>query len=150
MEFRVCCCLYDHYFYGLSTKSFFTIYSDTYRQKDHGFTSTFCMDGEFAQARYKCIYNAILIKKFDEVKINQLLNQTCQIYFARSSYFERINGTAKSCFKITRHFLQKSDITININFVVTNCCFTCFKNFIFNFLSDEFYYVSNRLNVLQK
>ena len=29
MEFRVCCCLYDHYFYGLSTKSFFTIYSDT-------------------------------------------------------------------------------------------------------------------------
>lgn len=114
------------------------------------FTSTFCMDGEFAQARYKCIYNAILIKKFDEVKINQLLNQTCQIYFARSSYLERINGTAKSCFKITRHFLQKSDITININFVVTNCCFTCFKNFIFNFLSDEFYYVSNRLNMLQK
>ena len=43
------------------------IYSNTYRQKDHGFTFTFCMDVEFVQAFYKYIYNALLIKKFVEV-----------------------------------------------------------------------------------
>ena len=32
MKFHVCCCLYDHYFYVLSTKSFFMIYSDTDRK----------------------------------------------------------------------------------------------------------------------
>ena len=59
MKFRVCCCLYDHDFYVLSTKSFFMIYSDTYRQKDHSFTFTFCMDGEFVQVCYKlqCNFN---------------------------------------------------------------------------------------------
>ena len=107
--------------------------SNTYRQKDHGFTFTFCMDVEFVQAFYKYIYNALLIKKFVEVKMNQLLNQTCQIYFAHSSYLEKINGTAKNCFGIIRHYLKKNDITIDGNFVLTNCCFTCFKSFIFNF-----------------
>ena len=100
------------------------------------------MDGQFGQACYKCIYHVLLIKKFDEVKMNQFLNQTCQIYFAQSSYLERINGTAKNCFGIVRHDLKKNDTTIDRNFVMTNCCFTCFKNFIFNFLPDKFYYVN--------
>lgn len=96
----------------------------------------------FNQACYKCIYNAFLIKKFDEVKMNQLLNQICQIDFAHSSYVERINGTAKNCLGIIRRYLTKNDITIDRKFLMTNFCFTCFKNFIFNFLSDEVYYVN--------
>ena len=96
----------------------------------------------FKQACYKCIYNAFLIKKFDEVKMNQLLNQICQIDFAHSSYVERINGTAKNCLGIIRRYLTKNDITIDRKFLMTNFCFTCFKNFIFNFLSDEVYYVN--------
>lgn len=96
----------------------------------------------FKQACYKCIYNAFLIKKFDEVKMNQLLNQICQIDFAHSSYVERINGTAKNCLGIIRRYLTKNDITIDRKFLMTNFCFTCFKNLIFNFLSDEVYYVN--------
>lgn len=74
--------------------------------------------------------------------MNQLLNQICQIDFAHSSYVERINGTAKNCLGIIRRYLTKNDITIDRKFLMTNFCFTCFKNFIFNFLSDEVYYVN--------
>ena len=70
----------------------------------------------FKQACYKCIYNAFLIKKFDLFKMNQLLNQICQIYFAHSSYVERINGTAKNCSGIMRRYLMKNDITIDKKF----------------------------------
>ena len=74
--------------------------------------------------------------------MNQLLNQICQIDFAHSSHVERINGTAKNCLGIIRRYLTKNDITIDRKFLMTNFCFTCFKNFIFNFLSDEVYYVN--------
>lgn len=97
----------------------------------------------FKQACYKCIYNAFLIKKFDLFKMNQLLNQICQIYFAHSSYVERINGTAKNCSGIMGRYLMKNDITIDRKFLMTNFCFTYFKNFIFNFLSEEVYYVND-------
>ena len=143
VRFRVCCCLYDYYFHKLLAKGFLTICSSSYRQKDHGFIFTLCDNDELVQACYKCIYNAFLVTKFDEIKINQVLNQFCQIYYANSSHLEKINGTAKNYFEIIKHYLIRDYATIDRNFVIINCCFACFRNFIFNFLSDEFYYVDS-------
>ena len=143
VRFRVCCCLYDYYVYIHSTKTVFTIYSNSYRQRDHGFTFTFCDDEQFVQVFYKCIYNSLLTRKFDQVRLNQLLNQTCQTYYAYSSYLERINGAAKNYFGVIKDHLIRDNATTDRNFVMTGCYFACFKNLIFHFLSDEFYYVDS-------
>ena len=46
------------------------IYNDTYRQKDHSFTFAFCMDGEFVEACFKCVYNALLTLSVEFYYIN--------------------------------------------------------------------------------
>ena len=42
------------------------------------------MDGEFVKVCYKCIYNALLIKKFGEVKM-EILNFKSETFFLGKS-----------------------------------------------------------------
>ena len=84
IKFHVCCCFFDYYVFMTSAKKNFTLYAGLHT--DHnGLTSiTLCNDIEVAKVCLNCVYNALLIRKFDESCIND--PPRCQTYYAYSSY----------------------------------------------------------------
>ena len=141
MKFHVCCCFFDYYLHIPSTQTIFTVKKSANKDKNYGFTVVLSSDNEIFQPCYKRTYNALLVQIFDVAKMNQLLNQSCQIYHAPLLYLQRINGTAENCFQVISHYLKNDSDSIDRNLVMTTYCYSCFKNLISNFLSDKFYVV---------
>ena len=84
IKFHVCRCFFDYYVFMTSTKKNFTLYAGLHT--DHnGLTSiTLCNDIEVAKVCLNCVYNALLIRKFDESCIND--PPRCQSCYVYSSY----------------------------------------------------------------
>ena len=73
--------------------------------------------------------------------MNQVLNLFCQVYFANSSHIEIQHGTVKNCFGTIKHYLTRDIEKTDRDFAMSNCCYQCFRNIIFHFLPDDFYFV---------
>ena len=138
-KFRVCCCIFDSYFYKLSTGSCPSFYQDIYKSKDIDYIFILCTIDYYIHVCYKCVYNTILIRRFDEIILNQTLRRTCYIYISYSSFLEKTRNTAKKIFQNIKYFLTKDDTLIDRNCVMSHCCFECFKDLVCNFLYGEFY-----------
>ena len=80
MKFRVCGCLFDYYSYIVSTKSTFSLVHDAYKEKDVGYTFTFCTVDCFFHVCYTCIFKSMKIKRFNEDLLNETLLPTCHIW----------------------------------------------------------------------
>ena len=117
VRFRVCYCLIDYYTYLALTRTSFTVSKHFYKSKCHGFTIALLNDNDFVHVCYKYMYKVLLYRKFDEVRVNQVLNVSCQVYFAHPSYVERQNDTTKNCFGIIKHYLTRDNGRIDRDFV---------------------------------
>ena len=78
----------------------------------------------------------IKIKRFNE----DILNETLQPRFCSwvfDSYISRLHKTATTCFQNMKVYLE-NDHNFDVNNVVSICCFECFKQFVCNFLHEDF------------
>ena len=119
MKIHVFCCLVYH---KVSTASCFTYSQDVYK-KDISYSFTLCTVDAFIHVCYECVYNMILIRRFDETIVNQTLNWTCHVWISYSSYYEKKHGAATNCFQNLKYFLLKEDDSIKRNHATTHCCF---------------------------
>ena len=77
-KFRVCCCFFDYYVFMTSTKKNFTVYAVLHTDQN-GLTSfTLRNDTVVVKVCLNSVYNALLIRKFDESYIND--PSRCQTY----------------------------------------------------------------------
>ena len=59
---------------------------------------------EIVRVCFECIYNKLLITKFDDDIIIEKLNSSCQIYISYSSYYEKIRKNAKNGFQFIKDY----------------------------------------------
>ena len=127
----------------ISTKKNFTVYAVLHTDQN-GLTSfTLCNDTVVVKVCLNSVYNALLIRRFDENYIND--PSRCQTYYSYSSYYERIRGTPKTCLGNIKSWIPPLAETFkkefNRNVIVKSCCIQCLRKSILDFLSDEFYYL---------
>ena len=132
---RVCCCLFDYYIYKISTKSTFLLYRDVYKEKDIGYAFIKCTIDCFIYVCYTCVFTLIKIKRFNNDLLNETLRQACHTCLC-DSHILRMQGTTKTCFQNLKVYLEKNEC--NANYATCVCCFECLKQFIYNFLYDDF------------
>ena len=122
-QFHVYCYLFHYYFYVTHTTKSFT-----------------CYTGKQVRACFECIYNKLLIRKFDEDAINQKLSSSCQKYICYSSYYKKIRNSAKNCFQILKEtFAKQSSGQRSIH--ISCCCIHCFRKIVLAILADGFYVI---------
>ena len=104
-------------------------------------TITVVNKDDIVRACFDCIYNALLIRKLDEEKVNKDLNSSCSNYYAYSPYYHRVRNNAKNRFQ----FVKESFLT---NYVghrtvfMSYCCVQCCRKIVLDLLADEFYCIA--------
>ena len=134
MKFCICGCLFDYYAYITSTKSTFLLACDLY--KDIRYTFTLCTIDCFIHICYTCVFTMIKVKRFNEDLLNETLRSNCKIW-QTDSHISRVQGTARTCFQNLKFSFMVNDF--NANYEMSVCCFDGLKQFICNFLYDDFY-----------
>lgn len=81
--------------------------------------------------------NVLLQRKFDEVRVIQVLNVSCHVHFTHSSHVERQNDTTKNCFGIIKNYMTRDNERTDRDFAMSQKI----RNLIFHFLSEQFYFV---------
>ena len=91
---------------SLKQQKYFTLYSG--RQKVNNLMTVNVVNkDEIVRACFDCIYNALLIRKFDEKKVNKDLISSFSNYYDYLSNHQRVKSNAKKCFQIVKEsFLQ--------------------------------------------
>ena len=92
MKFRVCCCLFDYYVYTISTKSIFSFSHGIYKEKDIGYTFTFCAVDCFIHVCYTCIFTSIKTKRINKDLLNETLRPHCHGWLS-DSHISRVQKT---------------------------------------------------------
>ena len=138
-KFRVCYCFVDYHFYVNKATKRFTLY--TGRQKVNNLTTITVVDkDEIARACFDCIYNSLLIRKFDAEKVNKDLNSSCNNYYAYSSHYERVRKKKKNCFHVIEESLLTSFVGHRTVFM-SHYCAQC-RKLVLDLLADEFYCIA--------
>ena len=90
---------------------------------------TLSSDTEVVKVCLNCVYNALLSRKFDKSCIND--SSRYETYYAYSSYYKRICGTAKTCLESIKSWIHHSAETFkkkfNGNVIMKSCCVQCFR-----------------------
>ena len=102
---------------------------DAYKEKDVGYTFTFCTAHYFIHVCYTCVFTSIKIKKFNEDLLIEILHPNYYAWWT-DSHISRVQKTAKTCFQNLKVYLEANDFAIYVNYDANNamsiCCFECF------------------------
>ena len=76
------------------------------RKKNIAHNFTLCLINFFIHVCYKCVYNMIMIIRFDENILNQTLNRTCHIFLCYCSFYKKHMVWLQIAFRICNAFWQ--------------------------------------------
>ena len=144
MKFRVCGCLFDYYVYTISAKTTFSLLRNTYKEKDVRYTFTLCSFDCFIHVSYTCVFTMIKVRRFNEDLLNEKLRPNCHSYLSDQT-ISRVQNTARACFQNLKVYLAADGY--DANYAMCVCCFECFKQFVCNFLYDDFCTLDFQRNV---
>ena len=69
---------------------------DAYKEKDVGYTFTFCTIDCFILVCYTCIFTSVKIKRFNEDLLKETSHPTCHSW-QTDSHISRMQKTAETC-----------------------------------------------------